>query len=260
MARIDLSDNSIHYSDTGVKADRPASAPPLLLIHGAGGSHLAWPPQLRRLAGRRVIAPDLPGHGDSEGLAFDSVAACAEWLLRFMDALGLDRVILAGHSMGGAIAQVIALEQPGRVAALALIATSARLRVAPELLAEALHNPGFVADFVEAHGYGASASADLRAMGRAQIMATSAQALLDDYRACDGFDLRDRVSAINVPTLVVMATADQMTPPRFGAALLESIPRAEGVTLEGCGHMILSERPDELAHVLSDWISRMELS
>src|SRR5512133_3755617 len=109
--------------------------PPLVLVHGAGAASDDWPPELRALPGRRVLAVDLPGHGAAPGPAPGSVAAFASAVEALLDAHGIASAVIAGHSMGGAIALTLALERPARVAGLVLVSTGARLRVAPEALA-----------------------------------------------------------------------------------------------------------------------------
>ncbi len=104
--------------------------PPLLLIHGAGGTHMHWPAALRRLADWNVYALDLPGHGKSPGPGRDSIAAYCDVVYGVIQALGLERAVLAGHSMGGAIVQEFALHYPGRRSWTASAATS-RPRPAP---------------------------------------------------------------------------------------------------------------------------------
>ncbi|TLN23779.1 alpha/beta fold hydrolase, partial [bacterium] len=74
--------------------------PPVILIHGAGSSHLCWPAALRRLPGCRVLALDLPGHGRSSGVGLQSLDALADRLVDFLEALGLYQAVFVGHSMG----------------------------------------------------------------------------------------------------------------------------------------------------------------
>ena len=123
---------SLHVEIHGGGAD-PGS-PPLLLIHGAGGSRLHWPPGIRRLTGWRVLAIDLPGHGDSPGPGERSIEAYTGCVLEWLDEYGVERVIPAGHSMGGAIALTLALQAPDRLAGMVLVGSGARLRVAPSIL------------------------------------------------------------------------------------------------------------------------------
>ena len=110
------------------------SRPPVILIHGAGGNHLSWPPQLRRLPDQRIFAPDLPAHGKSEGIGRHTIEDYVQDVLEFMSELKIYSAILVGHSMGSAVALSAAIRFPERVTALGLIGSGARLRVAPALL------------------------------------------------------------------------------------------------------------------------------
>src|SRR4030065_234274 len=110
------------------------SRPPLVFIHGAGGTHLHWPPQVRRLHGQRVFALDLPGHGKSSGVGSQNIADYAKAAVDFLDAARLNAAVFVGHSMGSAIALTLALDFPKRVLGLGLVGSGARLRVAREIL------------------------------------------------------------------------------------------------------------------------------
>src|SRR5262249_23177397 len=126
---------------TRAVAGRPAawieagSGLPLVLVHGAGGSADLWQPQFEGLAGvARIVALDLPGHGPLGGPGQPSIAGYAEWLEAFLAALDLGPVVLAGHSMGGAVVQAFALDRPERLDGIILISTGARLRVLARLV------------------------------------------------------------------------------------------------------------------------------
>ncbi len=113
----------------------PASpSPHLILVHGAGGSHLHWGAAVRNLHNANVYALDLPGHGRSEGPGHGTIADYAAFVVAFMDALDIQQAVIAGHSMGGATALTAALNHPQRVAGLLLVGTGARLRVLPRIL------------------------------------------------------------------------------------------------------------------------------
>ena len=108
--------------------------PSLVLIHGSGGTHLYWPSEVRRIPGYRIYALDLPGHGKSGRRGFQSVAAYGETVLDWMQAVDLHRAVLAGHSLGTAIAIWLAIEHPEHVLGLGLLGAGARLRVHPDIL------------------------------------------------------------------------------------------------------------------------------
>ena len=109
-------------------------SPPIVLIHGAGGNHLFWPPGIRRLPGYRIYSLDLPGHGKSPGRGRQSIDAYVADILKWMGEMELNRAVLIGHSMGSAIAIRLALNDPEFVAGLGLIGAGASLRVHPDLL------------------------------------------------------------------------------------------------------------------------------
>ncbi len=255
MPEIQLAERKIHYFE---HLSPGTSIPPLLLIHGAGGQHIHWPPQLRRMPSVTVYAPDLPGHGESSGPGRSTIAAYAADMLALLDALAVKRAVVAGHSMGGAIAQQMALEAPERVAGLILIATGARLRVAPQILENALHHPDAVADFVTTYAYGPTADEQIKRMGQQALLDIPPEVLLGDYMACDAFNCIGRVEEIRTPTLVIGGKEDKMTPPRYSEFLVVHIPGAEQRFIEQAGHMIPIEFPDELARVVKGWLESRE--
>ena len=110
------------------------SRPPVILIHGAGGNHLYWPPEIRHLGGERILAVDLPGHGKSGGVGHHTIDDYATAIVEFMDAVHVSRAVLAGHSMGGAVALQMAIQSSNRVLGLMLVGSAAHLHVSPSLL------------------------------------------------------------------------------------------------------------------------------
>ncbi|HWJ93384.1 MAG TPA: alpha/beta fold hydrolase, partial [Telluria sp.] len=123
------------YCYTGGKAF-DASLPTIVFIHGAQNDHSVWALQSRYFAhhGFGVLAVDLPGHGRSAGPALASVEDMAAWVLALLDAAGVSRAILAGHSMGSLIALEASHRAPSRVSALALLGTTFPMKVSDALL------------------------------------------------------------------------------------------------------------------------------
>jgi len=236
---------------------RGPGAPTLVLIHGAGGSHLHWPAELRRLPGATVSALDLPGHGRSDGPGCDSVAAYVAVLIGFLDATGTERAVLVGHSMGGAISQMTALTHPGRVAGLVLVGTGARLRVAPAILDGILDDFDAAIDLVTRFAWAKDAPQELTRRGRQMMAQTPPEVIHGDFTACDAFDVLQRLGEIDAPTLVVTGTADLLTPHKYGAFLAEHIPNARLVTVEAGGHMMALEQPVPVARAVAEFISTL---
>jgi pimeloyl-ACP methyl ester carboxylesterase len=224
-----------------------ASDKTVILIHGAGGSHLVWPAALRRLPHADVLALDLPGHGRSPGSGFASIDEYANLLTLFMEALKLENVVLIGHSMGGAIVQTAALRQPPPLTGLVLIGTGAKLRVAPAILDNILPNFRETAVTANRYAWGPNALPEMVARGADLLSATPPAVLHGDFVACDRFDIRADLARITLPTLVIAGSEDKMTPPKYGRYLAETIPHAQFHLLEGAGHMMMIEKPGETA-------------
>lgn len=228
--------------------------PALILIHGAGGSHLHWPAALRRMPGATVYAVDLPGHGRSEGPGREHIEDYVADIVRFMDAVGVSRGVLVGHSMGGAIAQMTAFMAPERVAGLVLVGTGARLRVAPALLDGILQDARGALALITEWAWGPEADPAMVARGRQMMARVNPRVVWGDFAACDRFDIRERVGEITAPTLVITGSEDRMTPPKFGQWLAERIPGARFVLVEGAGHMVMLEKPDQVASAVREWL------
>jgi len=226
----------------------------LVLVHGAGGSHLDWPSPLRRLREADVYALDLPGHGRSEGAGRSSISAYRDFLLAFLDALGLERAVVVGHSMGGAIALDFALHYPDRLAGLILVGSGARLRVAPAILTGISSDFEATVDLVCDYAFGPSASGQLKRLGRQRLLKTLPEVLHGDYSACDAFDVMERLGEVRCPTLAIGGTADRLTPPKYSVYLRDHIPGAELVLVDAAGHMVMLEKPEVVSRVISKFI------
>ncbi len=227
--------------------------PPLVLIHSAGGDHLSWPPELRRLPGFRVITPDLPGHGKTAGPGCQSVQDYARDIIDFIDIVGLSRAVFVGHGMGGAISLTLALDYSDRVAGIGLISTGPTLPIPSPVIENAANLstlPLAIKNFLEIL-LGSQTPENLKKIVSNRLTETRQTVLLDDLLACDRFNVADRLNAIRVPVLVVCGTGDKLTPLRFSQFLSSKIPGAALQTVEGAGHMLLIEQPGRLAKLIN---------
>jgi pimeloyl-ACP methyl ester carboxylesterase len=228
----------------------------VVLVHGAAGAGGLWTAQVEALAGvARVAAPDLPGHGESEGPGERTVGAYADFLVRLLDALGMPRAVLVGHSMGGAIALAVALDHPGRVDGLALVASGARLRVLPRLLELLRARPAEGLDLVaELACAPETPRARVAAFDRA-LRATPTEVTLGDFLACDGFDATARLGEVAVPALVLVGREDRLTPPRWAAALAAGLAGARLVEVPAAGHCVHLEQPEAVGAQLVEFLA-----
>lgn len=236
--------------------------PPLVLLHGAAGNHLFWPTELRRLPGRTVLALDLPGHGRSvETGGMQRIAAYAAEVIGCLHALDIPRVILAGHSMGGALALALALSNPELVAGLVLISTAARFQVNSALLAAASPT-GFSQAVEDICRWSFSSQADPRlvALARQRMTEVRPSVLHGDLLACAEVDFREDLSRLACPTLVLCGSEDRMTPLRQSQYLADAISGARLQVIEGAGHMLMLEQPQPVAQVVGNFCDRLSIS
>ncbi len=244
---------NVHFQDTVRSMPRT-----VVFLHGAGASHRIWRDQWAGLKGTaRLVIPDLPGHAESSGTARESVEEYAAWLADFLAELELRHFVLAGHSLGGAVALSAALSGIRGLDALVLVATGAKLRVSPIILDGFANRflefaPEFV-DLLLAKDGGAVLKEELAA----QVLSTRPGVFLADFRACDAFDVRDKVGAIRVPTLVVNGDDDRLTPLKYGEFLATAIPGAVLKIMHGAGHAAMLEKPTEVNNVVASFIQSL---
>ena len=231
--------------------------PPLVLIHGAGGDHLFWPPEMRRLHGYRVFTPDLPGHGKTAGPGRQSIQDYARDVVEFIDVVGLSRAVFFGHGMGGAIALALALDSPDRVAGIGLISSGPSLPI-PSLIIENAANlstlPLAIKDLHEM-SLGSQTPASLKGMLFKRLAETRQTLLMNDLVASSRFDVTDRLNAIRTPVLVICGMDDKLTPLRFSKTLSSRIPGAALQTVQGAGHMLALEQPGRLGKLTSVFLA-----
>lgn len=131
----------------------------VVFVHGTAMDHTVWVLPTRYFArhGRNVLAVDLPGHGRAEGLLLASVEEMADWIVRLLDAAGLDRAAVVGHSMGSLVALAAAVGHRDRVRALMMIGTSVPMPVTDRLLDNAEANDHSAFDMLNVWGHSRAA-------------------------------------------------------------------------------------------------------
>jgi len=249
VPNLALNGLTVYYAESGV------GGPTLVLIHGSGGDHTTWGPQLAALASvATVVAVDLPGHGASSGDGRDTIAGYAAVVRQFLTALGRGRVILGGHSMGGAIALALALDSPELLRGLVLVGTGARLRVLPELFEILARDYPAAVAFMTEHAWSPATPAALKDLGRKTVSATRPTVTHGDFTACDRFDVMERIGEIRLPTLVIGGEEDVLTPPKYAEFLARKITGARLARIPRAGHFVSLEQPDEVNRAIRDFL------
>jgi 3-oxoadipate enol-lactonase len=250
----------------GYEAAGDPALQPLVFLHGIGGAARAWRGQLAAFSDRyRAVAWDMPGYGGSAMLPSVSIAALADALRDFLQQVGATTPILVGHSIGGMIVQQLLAKTPHIARAIALAQTSPAFgkpdgdwqkafigaRLGPLDRGETMVSlaPSLVKELV-------GDDPDISGMELARdCMACVPEAT---YRATMlalmGFDLRDALKNISVPTLVLSGSKDKNAPAPMMAKMASYIPSAKYVELEGVGHLVNLERPDEFNAALDDFL------
>jgi pimeloyl-ACP methyl ester carboxylesterase len=256
MKVIVVASQKLFFKDVQPAKRQPAAT--LVLIHGAGGSHLSWRRQFGELSDQfRIIAVDLPGHGQSEGAGEATIDAYSGYVVELIKSLGLRDVILGGHSMGGAIALDIALREPARIAGLLLAGTGAKLRVLPAIFSVIREDFELAIQGMAGFMFGPVASSELIEEEKELLAKSSADVMLRDFTACDSFDIMEKVGSIHLPTLIVCGKEDRLTPPKYSELLHENIPGSELILLNECGHLSMLEQSDKFNKCLTSFIMKL---
>ena len=232
----------------------------VVLLHGAGGNHLHWPYNLRRLADYKIYAPDLPGHGKSAGLGMQSVEKYADAIAEWLAALEIKKAIIAGHSMGGAIAQTMAINYPKLVKGLILVATGARLSVNEDLLHK-LSTPASAPAALELilkWSWMPGTDEKLLKKVQEQMLEVRSSVIYGDYLACNNFDLTGKLGKIKAPTLVIAGEQDKMTPLDLLLQLENGIKHAQLAIVPEAGHMVMLEKPEQVAREVESFLAKIK--
>lgn len=262
---LNVNDASV-YAYTGGKAHAQHHAT-IVFVHGAGLDHTVWVPFARYFAhhGYNVLAPDLPAHGRSGGEALNSIDALGQWIVALVDKTGVERTALVGHSMGSLIALRAAALLGERAWLLSLLGAVVPMAVSDELLNAAKDEPSTAFDMMNlwshtvASQIGYSQAPGMWMVGGAkQLWEKGGRAVLHtDLRACHRYaDGLEHASALACPAHVVLGAKDMMCPPRATQKLVDALDSASVTRLADTGHMMLTERANEVFDALIAAVGR----
>ncbi|NMM12015.1 MAG: alpha/beta hydrolase [Rhodoferax sp.] len=246
-----------------------AAKPTIIFLHGVLNDHSVWILQTRYLAhhGWNVLAVDLPGHCRSAGAPPATVEDAADFVLDLMDAAGLAKAALIGHSFGSLIALEAAARAPERISQLVLVGIAFPMKVSPALLDASLNEPMKALEMVNifsrstlapppsAMGPGTWVYGASLALGR-RVLASNANVNLfhTGFKACDSYTHgEDAMAQVTCPVLFVLGSVDQMTPPKAAQGLIQKARHGQVMYLPG-GHQQMNETPEPMLAALTGFL------
>jgi 3-oxoadipate enol-lactonase len=261
LAPMKTSDGRFGYETAG-----DPGMPSLVFLHGIGGAARAWRGQVEVFGDRyRAVAWDMPGYGGSAPLAAVSIAALADALQDFLRQVGATKPILVGHSIGGMIVQQLLAKSPNIAGAVVLAQTSPAFgkpdgdwqksfieaRLGPLDRGETMVSlaPMLVKELV-----GDNPDASGMRIARDCMAAVPQSTYRATMLALLGFDQRNALKSIAVPTLVLSGSKDNNAPSPMMAKMASYISSASYVELEGVGHLANLERPDAFNAALDQFL------
>jgi pimeloyl-ACP methyl ester carboxylesterase len=252
-----------------------AAKPTVVFLHGVVNDHSVWGLQSRYMAnhGWNVLAVDLPGHCKSEGEAPASVEDAAGFVAALLDAAGVQKAALVGHSWGSLIALESAARLKERVSHLVLVGTAYPMKVSPALIEAALHEPekglkminvfsrSTLAAPPSSLGPGTWVYGSSLALGRRVIRSNpQVNVFHRGFVACDSYAGGEAaIAQITCPVLFVLGGQDQMTPPKTARVLIEAgrkAGKAVSTTTLPVGHHQMTETPDATLFAIRDFLAR----
>lgn len=239
---------------TGMRS-AAAGSNTLILLHGSGGDSSVWEEQFSENI--TIIAPDLPGHGQSDGPLRSSTREYALWLDAFIRELGIKIFFLAGHSLGGAIAQEFSRAFPHRVSGLILAGTGTHAAITAEYLELLRSNFSAAVKASCLSAYAPGTAEAICAQGCEMLTRNGPDALSGDLRAYASFDSRRWAGALSVPALVLCGSEDRITPPADAEELAGLLPQAALKIIPGCGHMAMTETPGAFNKAIREFIKKL---
>ena len=255
MPTVSVLGNSVFYEEIG-------EGKPIVFVHGACENAQFWNHQ-RSLADRfRLLFVDLPGHGRSKPFANGEVTVqnYSSIISELIKAKCPEKAVLVGHSMGGAITLLNAIENRDNLKAAVLVATGAKLGVLPSIR-EGLRTrfDETVKSVLAPRQFASTTNLEIIRFVTNEMMRCKGVVASSDYEACNGFDVRQKLATISLPILIMVGEEDKMTPVPWSVYMKENIPKAKLVVLKESSHLPMLERPADFNRHLSEFVTSLPL-
>ncbi len=205
------------------------------------------------ITSHKIIAIDLPSHAKSESFTVLSLDLYVEVIKKLIDSLNIKKVVLCGHSLGGAVIQAYFYKYTNDVEALILLATGGRLRVSSIILDAIKNNFQEYLDSVLLGAFHRKTSKDIINNLVKETSKMEPQVIYNDFKICDNFNMLDKVKSIDVPCLIICANSDKLTPIKYSQYFHDNIKESQIVIIKDAGHMIMLEKPNEINKAIQDF-------
>ena len=224
----------------------------MIFIHGSGSDHSCWSYQYSKLYKQfNILAIDLPGHGRSPGSGEKKVDDYMNWVKKLLDALQLKNSVLIGHSLGAAITLKFALHYPREVQGIVPVGGGIKMPVNPVFMEGLKTNPVDTINLICKLSLAKENRPKFFEALKKSLSKANPDTLLGDFTACNNLDLTADIGKIHTPALVLCGTEDKMTPADFSRRIVASIGVAKLCLIEGAGHMVMMEKPEEFNMAVS---------
>lgn len=254
MATVDSPFGRLGY--TVAPAQTPERRWPALLVHGAGGSASTWSGVHDRFQSLRAYALDLPGHGVSSGAPCKDMRTYAEAVEDVRRRLGLERIVIVGHSLGGMVAQWYARLYPATCRAIVLACSAPDYAVDPERLRQVEQDWDAYVEVNYPQQVSPQADRRLLDAARALVRQRDPRVFRHDWLVCGAHDAKSWLGTLSVPCLVIGAQEDRLVPIPGSLALYSLIEGAHLTVIGPAGHSVMLEQPERFVAAIDSFIEQ----
>ena len=259
MPYLNFNEKKIYYQ---LKENNIASSQNkgLIFIHGSGETSFIWQNQIDGLnLDYKIIAIDLPSHGNSDKFLISEITLdlYVNVIEKLKESLKLEKMILSGHSLGGAIILSYYLKNPNDIESLILCATGARLRTSPVIFQQLTDDYKQYLDYLRQTAFHRKTPKSVIDIYREQLSKVDPQVIYNDFKICDGFDVFPEISRISVPCLILCGDSDILTPPKYSQYFDTNIKDSKLHIIQQAGHMVMLEKPQLVNQYIQEFIESL---
>jgi len=230
----------------------------IIFIHGSGGVSLIWQNQLESNKLKyNLLAVDLPSHGKSDDISNITLDLYIEVIKKLKNFLNLEKLVLCGHSLGGAIVLSYYFKNPDDVEALILCSTGARLRASPKIFQHLSEGTKQYLNYIQPLLFHRKTPKSIIKIFLNQFSIMNPQVTYKDFQICDSFDRLKEMDLIYIPCLILCGDEDKLTPVKYSQYFDEHIKNSRIHVIKNAGHMVMLEQPELVNQFIQEFIETL---